>query len=187
MNSTEGNRHDGFIAGVHAGYEHRMDNIVAGVEVGYSGGEFYSETSAMPFDPDETVTTDMNGLFTATAKLGVIINNNLMLYAKGGYASANIDVITNDAEVFPGVSAAADTSERHNGWTIGGGAEFALASNLTLGIEYAFIDLGSEDHETLSLASDGFRFQYDLDVEPDDIHSISVRLNFKLNGAAHAP
>ncbi|MFN0218425.1 MAG: outer membrane protein [Hyphomicrobium sp.] len=178
--------HEGFIGGGQVGYEHRMNNIVAGVELSYSGGEgLQSETTTSPFEADETIRTDLNGLFTATAKLGLVLNDSWMIYAKGGYASANISVDTFDPDVFIGiVSAAAHTSERHNGWTIGGGFEYALSSNLTLGVEYAFIDLSSETHSTLSLASDGLTFPYDIDVEPDNIQSVSLRLNFKLDGAA---
>lgn len=184
LGTTESHGIDGWLGGAQIGYQHRFDRFVAGIEVSYSGGDFLRDTTSITsFDVDEVVTTKMGGLFLATGRLGLVVDPRFMIYVKGGYASSTVDVSTFDPTAFgAAVSAAARTKERHDGWTIGGGLEYALASNLTLGFEYSYIDLGSERHATRSLASDGVQFNYDLDVDPDPIHAVSLRLNFQLGG-----
>ena len=101
---------------------------------------------------------------------------------KGGFASANVRTHTFDATACCGgtVSAFADTSERHNGWTIGGGLERVIAPNLTIGIEYNYVDLGAKTHATRSLATDAVQMDYTLRVAPEPSHAVAVRLNLQL-------
>ena len=40
----------------------------------------------------------------------------------------------------------ANTEERHHGWVIGGGLEYMVHPNVILGVDYSYIDLGSERH-----------------------------------------
>jgi outer membrane immunogenic protein len=56
-----------------------------------------------------------------------------MPFITGGVAYGNIEANA------PGV---ASTSDTNAGWTLGAGAEFALAGNWTAKAEYLYVDLG---------------------------------------------
>lgn len=182
--STEGHSHDGWLGGVQLGYQRRFDRLIAGIEVSYSGGDFFGSRTSIPsFDVDESVTTELGSLFTAAARLGIVLDPRFMVYAKAGYATANLNTRTYDPTAwFEAVSASARSNERHGGWMAGAGIEYALAPNLTLGLDYTYIHLGAKRHSMTSLASDSFTYPYDLRVEPDPTHAVSLRLNFRLGG-----
>lgn len=182
--STGSEDRDGAILGGQLGYQVQIDRIVAGLEVSFSNGDFFGRNTQFPaFDVDESVTTRLGSLFLATGRLGYLVDPGLLIYVKGGYAASDISVRTFDPTACCGtVSALATTKERHSGWTIGGGFEKALGANLTIGVEYNYVDLGAEAHSTRSLATDGFTFAYDVRIAPDAIHAVSVRLNMLLGG-----
>jgi outer membrane immunogenic protein len=74
-------------------------------------------------------------LATVRGRLGYAMNR-FMPYITGGLAVGDVKLTV------PGF---AGTSDTRVGWTIGGGAEFALIGNWTAKAEYLYVDLGSTD------------------------------------------
>ena len=72
----------------------------------------------------------------------------MLLYAKGGYAGANVRFSVSDTVSAAG-SPVGSGSQTHwqNGWTVGGGMEYGLSSNWTVGLEYAYLNLKSANYE----------------------------------------
>jgi outer membrane immunogenic protein len=68
----------------------------------------------------------------------------LLLYATGGLAFGQVDdtVFTTYAPGFGPLSFPGSSSDTRVGWTIGGGAEWALTQNWTVKAEYLYFDLG---------------------------------------------
>ena len=64
------------------------------------------------------------------------------------------------------------TNERHNGWYVGGGLDYALTSNVILGLEYQHVFLDSEHHTT---RAGGFN---DHDIE-SNMDILRFRLTYK--------
>lgn len=54
------------------------------------------------------------------------------------------------------------------GWTVGGGAEFKVTETVSVGAEYLYVDLGSEDYEFSSPN------QYGADVAGEGDITMSV-------------
>ena len=107
--------------------------MVGGLAVGQS-------ISVVPVvNPDRRRSTDINQILTVTARLGYAWDRWLA-YLKGGYAGAEIE--TSSLLISTGVRS--NQVQWQNGWTIGGGLEYILTRNVTVGIEYNFIDLGSD-------------------------------------------
>jgi outer membrane immunogenic protein len=77
-------------------------------------------------------------LTTVTGRLGYA-QDRLLVYAKGGWAGADIELTLFDTES----QVRAHSDEWANGWTVGGGAEYALGKSLSLGVEYDYADLGT--------------------------------------------
>jgi outer membrane immunogenic protein len=90
---------------------------------------------------------------SARARLGYLVNPDLLLYATGGVAFQRIEVFgqcgpyfnaalcfTNGGNIFaPGITA----STTLTGWTVGGGLEHHFNGNWLLRVEYRYADFGS--------------------------------------------
>jgi outer membrane immunogenic protein len=90
----------------------------------------------------QTTSTDLKWLATARLRLGTAIGAQAMAYVTGGAALGKVEynVVTDyvgDAFRYPG-----SLSKNRLGWTVGGGMEFGLSSNMSLKAEYLYFDLG---------------------------------------------
>jgi outer membrane immunogenic protein len=120
-------------------------------------------------NPAESTYLDMNYLATLRARAGWAADNTL-LYVTGGFAAAEMEFGGLVGPVAPYVNDS-DTQWTY-GWTIGGGIEYAVTDNFSVGLEYLYIALDDTSH-TLS---DDLGTVGKLDMEYDDMHT--VRLGF---------
>ena len=172
------NDSSGFFGGAQMGYNYQFGNFVVGVEAALSGGSL-GDTFHSVVDPAQTYATDISTIVTVAGRLGVNVNQ-WMLYAKGGWAGASVDVTgrnttTNDKFSF---------DDWRSGWTVGTGFEYKVSRNISLGIEYSFIELGSDDITGVTRAS------VPVSVRANDvqIQSITARLNYQFyRDEARAP
>jgi len=127
---------NGGVVGGTVGYNWQTGPWVLGLEgdIDWSdlhGGVTIPVDCPAPF----ACTTNNDWLGTARGRVGYAWDR-LLLYATGGAAFGNIkaNYATNSG-----------VNETKIGWTIGGGAEFAVSGPLTAKIEYLYTDLGSVD------------------------------------------
>ncbi|MGH6814652.1 MAG: outer membrane protein, partial [Hyphomicrobiaceae bacterium] len=184
--------------------QHQFGRWVFGVEASLSGGqdlEARNQIVRLTEEDEEiqrdvaNVKTDISWLLMGTARLGYTWDR-WMAYVKGGYAQARIQVQgdrqqfeEDEREKFDVFS----STRYHTGWTIGAGVEYMLMPNVTLGLEYNYIDLNAKTHHGTVRASETSCTDLDvctteiearrhsLRVDPDAIHTIWARLSFKLN------
>lgn len=143
---------DGFLIGGHAGFNWQSGWVVFGLEadIDYSdmeGGGAITVT-VPPFAPTTTAAnTDYDFFGTVRGRLGAAFDR-FLVYGTGGLAYADVEnsaSVTNTlAQDFAG-----SEDDVFFGWTAGGGVEFAVTDNVTLGGEALYFDLGDE---TVSLA-----------------------------------
>ncbi|MGE8940705.1 outer membrane protein [Leptospira interrogans] len=204
---------EGWLAGGHVGVQRQIGHFVFGLEASLSAGDvndtasgsynfnFVQHTWLGSFEifgsGDEHITVDMRHLLLLTGRVGFAWNQ-WMIYAKGGYAGAEIGTNTQLAGELGAClfvcgsedySISGKTSERHHGWTIGGGLEFMVRPNLILGVEYNYVDLGSKTHKGTAVGEfAGFDFnpEYAMKVDPDAMHTVFARLSIKLGDAPAA-
>ena len=162
------NDDSGFIGGGQIGYNIQFGNVVVGAEATLSGttldGDFRSSKK-----PAVTYSTDINTIATVTGRLGFAADQWL-LYAKAGWAGAQVDASGRNTALPDSFS----IDEWRNGWTVGGGLEYKVARNISLGVEYSFIDLGSEHlHGRTALATPVNIVDNDVQIQ-----SLTARLNF---------
>jgi outer membrane immunogenic protein len=155
------------IGGVQAGWQKQWEKIVAGIEITYSALPF-DETTVSPLLPGVTRTAEVHDLFTLTGRLGYA-DGRWLAYAKGGWASAQVDIALRDTV------AVASAGERASGWTAGVGIEYALTLNLSLGIEYNYLYFRT-DVAPLPIPDTTFS---DAEI---DIQTLVVRLNYRFGG-----
>ena len=148
----------GFTGGIQAGYNYQIQNWVTGLEVDFGamnlrGSSNFAGTFPLtiqnPFSGSQlSVQTSMNTdwLFTARGRLGFSPWARTLIYATGGLAVTRVNYSqTNTYTFLGGVDVeTGNLSQTKTGWTIGGGAEWALWNNQwSVKAEYLYLDFGS--------------------------------------------
>jgi outer membrane immunogenic protein len=138
----------GGVFGGHLGCQFQWGSWVFGVEAGADGADIKGSTTATArFLPSPNVQqnsfdTRVKWLATATPRLG-FASGPWMYYVKGGFAAAQVDI---SLSRLTGDNAGISFSDRESrvGWTAGTGLEWMFARGWILGVEYNYIDLGSD-------------------------------------------
>ncbi len=169
--------------GIQAGWQRQWGKLVAGFEAGLTIVRFDSTTAAdqqLGFESGLLVggltrSVETSDIFTFTGRLGYA-DGRWLAYAKGGVASAQIDVTYRDA-----LTATTTSSDgRETGWIAGIGIDYALSQKLFLGVEYNYVHFRSDiTPPPIPEAQFG-----DVDV---DIQSVVVRLNYRFGGCCGRP
>ncbi len=137
-------RMTGPVGGLQGGYNWGItSNVLLGVEGDYSWSDF-SGTS-MTASPtaagiSTSISTKIKDVALATGRVGYEWSNWLF-YFKGGAAWGQS---TTTGQVFSGGATidGTSTNANRNGWTFGGGAEWAFLPNWSAKFEYSHIDFG---------------------------------------------
>lgn len=130
----------GLIGGT-LGYNWQSGQTVFGIETDLAWTNLEGTTSVTcPVG----CTTSNSWLGTARGRLGYAIDR-FMPFVSGGAAFGDIEAS------MPGFS----ESDNKLGWTLGGGAEFALAGNWTAKGEYLYVDLGEMNCSAASCGGTG--------------------------------
>lgn len=136
---------DGLIGGGQAGYMFQFNNLVVGADVSYSAGAVEDRITAIP---GTTFDTRLEHITLVQGRLGWVIDQWL-LFAQGGYAGAR-GIATGSF----GVSTLTISQNWHDGWTVGGGVSYKFDELFMLGVEYNYVDLGSENYSATVAAPD---------------------------------
>jgi outer membrane immunogenic protein len=134
--------------GLHGGIQGQWENFVAGIEGGFNAVLSEKFGSRPPFGGPpcqygaHTCDGRLDDLLTVGGRLGVAFNNWL-LYGAGGYARGSVELRGGD---FAGGGTQDKTRLFHTGWYAGGGFEYAVFKNLTIGIDWKHFDLNRRSH-----------------------------------------
>lgn len=172
---------DGAVLGGQLGFNWQLGNwFVIGLEA--SGGWLDLDDSRFLEDdpPDNFATVDYEWYALITPRIGVsLLNNRLLLYAKGGVAFVNIENRAGDLDeegIDPDENTRSDDTVVS--WTVGGGLEFAFNCHWSIGVEYDY--LGDLDHSSSNFnEADEIRQHYHHD---NDAHLLTARLNYRFWG-----
>ena len=144
----------GIIGGAQAGFNYQFNSIVLGVEGTWTDSAISGSQVAptplagAPLFVSENSTDAPLWYATATGRAGYAIND-VLLYAKGGAAWMNAkytqQVVSGQVQ-----SQQSITNTRH-GYTVGGGIEYAFTENLSVKLEYDFLDFGTKTYGFNSL------------------------------------
>jgi outer membrane immunogenic protein len=142
---------NGFLGGGQLGYNWQAARMVLGLETDFQGSTLKGSTNvAGPFTiigvgssgPGASFTADekISWIGTFRARFGVAFDRAL-IYATGGFAYGSVGI--DQSHSFPGVRYSSSSSGTLNGWTFGGGVEWAFAGNWSTKIEGLYYDLGT--------------------------------------------
>jgi outer membrane immunogenic protein len=166
---------DGIIGGGQIGFNHQVGGWVFGVEALFDASDISgSRISSSRFGAaDDEFTARIDMLLLATGRVGYAWGQALG-YVKGGYAGAKVGGSVNDA-VGPFTGSGSD-SRWASGWTVGGGFEYAVTPNLSLGAEYNYVELGSERYQLGGRVGD-----YAWNLRAQSLHLVLAKLNYRFN------
>ena len=158
-------RPNGVLGGVSLGYNWHTDAFVIGFEgdIGYLAVDETEETSA------GFATAEYSGYGTLAARAGYG-GDRWLGYVKAGVAFADIE--NQAGAISGGAKDVTDFTKLHEvrtGWALGGGVEYAFQPNMSMKIEYLYMDFGDES----SINADGDRFNHE-----NDIHTLKVGVNY---------
>jgi outer membrane immunogenic protein len=175
-----------FKGGGQIGFNWQAGGWVFGVEGDFSGTSlertFVCCGPLAPafFAPGDTISVKNDWQASVRGRLGFAWDR-FLVYGTGGVAFANIEATVALVPVggFPAFFATA--SDTLTGWTAGGGIEFGLWDNWSLGVEYRFSSFDASDfnHGTLItplIAGAPFRSSFDLET-----HEVTARLNYRFS------
>lgn len=163
----------GVTGGAIAGANIQSGSWVFGAEASFSGADL-SSTAASPFFPASDVfSTQIDWLTTVEGRIG-FAHDQLLLFAKGGWAGGKVDYKLEDAGA--GIVATGDTFA--DGWTIGGGLEYALSRSLVLGVEYNYTRLSFDASTDCPNCGVGVGFGTPYLDGTVDISSVKARASY---------
>jgi outer membrane immunogenic protein len=156
----------GPLAGGQAGFNWQMNSMwLIGMEADYQWADLAGNGASFshlgigaggPINLNMMANQTINSFGTVRARTGAILANLLLLYGTGGLAFGRINETVNGVAGGTGSLAqggfsyscvagttcfAGSSSKMMVGWTVGGGVESALTSNLTLKGELLYVDL----------------------------------------------
>ncbi len=139
----------GFTGGLQAGYNWQFNSVVIGVEADF--GAFQAKASRTATGtyaniPNQfTISSSIAAqwLFTARGRLGWVFDTNLLAYVTGGLAVTHLNAANSFSDNAPGIFGGGhgswSKSENKAGWTVGGGAEYAVNHNWSVRAEYLYV------------------------------------------------
>ncbi|MGP0091993.1 MAG: outer membrane protein [Xanthobacteraceae bacterium] len=171
------------VGGVQSGYNWEIGNLVLGFEsdiqfTGLKQGFTFAGPGAFAGD---ALSSKVDYLSTVRGKAGWVWDR-FMLYAAGGLATGEMDTT---ASYVAGASPAlsfTDAHKLHTGYTVGGGAEYAVTNNVSFGVEYRYLDLGNETYNLGAFTPVGGHAQTVSSTVDLKSSEVLARLNIRLHG-----
>ena len=170
----------GFIGGGQIGCDYQFASAwVVGVEGRAAWSSVTSKTPGLVISGGVVIPTQFtvsnDFLASATARLGYSFAGNWLAYARGGAAwtreKADI-VFTPPVLGFP-IDPRGTTTR--NGWTAGGGLDWAFAPHWSTNLEYNYYDFGAND---FVLTDPGVGRSVSGNLK-DRIHTVTVGVNYR--------
>lgn len=166
---------DGVFGGGQLGINWQRGAIVFGAEGDFDFTNIDDNKLLIrPLTDRDIGSVDYDWYATLTGRLGYAMNDTL-IYAKGGVAFAQITNTGADIDYFnqyyvyqPSYTERSGVS---TGWTIGGGVEHMLTTDISLKAEYLYMDFGSET----SRSADG-----DIYKHENQLHTVKAGINVHL-------
>jgi len=164
----------GFLGGVQAGYNWQAGGFVFGVQGDFSGADINGTSPCLVL---LACSTNTNWLASVTGRVGAVVMDRGMIYAKGGAAWQNS---THSAAltIIPAIGNIASQEITHFGWTVGLGTEWMITPNWTAFIEYNYMEFDNKVHQFPIIQAPAVVFNVDL---KNTMSVAKVGVNYKFN------
>lgn len=167
---------NGVVGGGQLGCDYQVGAFVFGIE-GRFDGAGVKGSHLYPGSSTETLGFNTSWFATETGRIGYTVLPQALLYFKGGVAEARIGY----TDVDPSAPYWGAASATRVGWTIGGGAEYALTPNWSVFVEYDYMGFGSHNTTlayTSPIPAEATPYTYN---ETHNLQTILVGVNYKFD------
>jgi outer membrane immunogenic protein len=163
----------GVTGGITGGANMQLGQWIFGAELTFSGIGL-SQSLVSPFHPEDTYSTNLDWIATVEGRVGYSWDR-VMVFGKGGWAGSNATLKVNSP-----VRGTASTSEFVDGWTIGGGIEYAAWNSVIIGVEYDYISLNLTSNGSCPLCDAGLTIDSTPSAVTGDatISAVMVRASY---------
>jgi len=189
--NTEGNVNDlgtleleGFFGGGQIGYDWQMDSIVIGAVADIEASDIrddFTKKFDINNNDDQIKARDSIDLWgTFRGRIGWAFDQ-LLVYGTGGLAWADVDYDLRANNFTSGQHGRIQGSDTRLGYAVGGGLEWAVADNWSLGAEYLYVNLGKYNLKSGVKDGNGDPVVGEViktEASPD-FHSIKAFVNFR--------
>ncbi|CCB67238.1 MULTISPECIES: outer membrane protein [unclassified Hyphomicrobium] len=136
----------GFTGGGVAGYNWQCNGWLLGAEtdINYFNADMTTGITCPTCGGSLTFGSEINWYGTVRGRVGLVGNENFLIFAMGGLAYGGVDHSIN-SNAFNGVTFSGTQSDTAVGWTAGGGIEYLLNDNWAFRADASYIDFGSTD------------------------------------------
>ena len=148
---------EGVTYGIGVGYDVDLGGAVVGLEGEYTDSSAKTEFEDGDFEGFGFGRVDAGRDLYVGARVGAKVQPDLLLYAKGGYTNAKLNVLAND-----GVTEF-DEDFDLDGIRVGAGAEYAMGTNTFFKLEYRYSNYQEGEVDFEGSLPDSERFDVDLD------------------------
>ena len=139
------------VGGGEAGFNIEFAPVVVGFEGTWTASYLSGTQVQTSISPAASVytTSASHWYATATGRIGYAAND-VLLYAKGGAAWMRVTYTEQTAA--GAIMAMQSINDTRSGFTVGGGFEYGLNENLSLKLEYDFLDFGTKTYSFNNLS-----------------------------------
>lgn len=191
LNNSFGHNPQGVIGGAHAGYQLQLTQwswfSSSGVVIGVEGSVDGTSINNTVFDPFSEIAVRTTVPVEGSIRLRAgVAWDRLLVYATGGAAFTSIkDTYTDWTGFVTGVPGGYEAiTKNRSGWTVGGGLQYAVTDNWSVGAEYRYSDFGHYTDYPFTIFTVG-------DVLTEQHHltqnQVQVSLTYKFGSPAAAP
>jgi outer membrane immunogenic protein len=153
----------GVIGGPQIGYNFQSGPVVWGLIADFQFSDMKDDQTvavpALPIPGDGTEDPEnqshsakIDWFGTVRGRVGYAFNN-ILPYISGGLAYGRVESTLSLLDTISGLLVSGSHHSTRVGWTIGGGVEYGLTSNWTIGVDYIYFDLG---HDTVTATQQNF-------------------------------
>jgi opacity protein-like surface antigen len=177
--------HDSPVVGGQIGIQHQFGNFVLGVEGTLTVAFRDDHSSAACPNPAFTCAMRFDDVLTVGPRLGWAMGK-WMPYITGGYANAAFD---QKITQLPNATNPYGDRQRHGGWYIGGGVDFAMAAGWTIGIEYRHYEFDEATYNPSRIVASTGLLDLSQPANRADATSdiVTLRASWKLGRPEAAP
>jgi outer membrane immunogenic protein len=153
---------DAFTYGVQGGFDARLgkSNIVIGI---LASIDWTNADKHLSIGSTTVGDTEIDHVWAAGGRAGLLLSPSVLLYASGGYAQAKMKT-----------DLGSGTDDKAKGYFVGAGVEAMLASGWSTRLDYRFVDLGND---TIKWATQSTAV---ADVDKN-MHQIRLGISYKFD------
>jgi outer membrane immunogenic protein len=141
-----------FTGGVFGGGNLQMGNWIFGLEASFEGMGLNQSAPSPYFPATDTFKTEIDWLIFVEPRIGFTWDRT-MVFVKGGWAGGNANLTATGPGNDPTTVETASADDFFDGWTIGGGIEYAWWPSVIVGLEYRHTELNLSTAATCDLCS----------------------------------